>query len=135
MSAATISTVVYYENARYANCDVSGETDSVTGVVEPITKTRFPSTLFGYESPTGNPNSVHWLVGSSVRCMLNFCSWEAARAYSYALYISQDSFEKFKGCESPEAFYESLLPSRPVELGKKLSGFVSKWMAEQEIIA
>ena len=117
MSAATISSVVYYENVRRAECEGGAETDSVTGVVEPITKTRFPSTLFGYETPVGNPGSVHWLVGSSVRCMLNFCSFEPARAYSYALYVSQDCLEKFKGCDSPEGFYAALLPSLPVEIG------------------
>lgn len=86
-------------------------------VVEPITKTAFPSMLHGYT----DANSTHWLVGTSVRCMLNMCSWERARAYSYALYLSDDALVRSKDAKTIEDMKQTLIPEEPVrrELNKK----------------
>lgn len=66
--------------------------DSIETVEEVVTHTMFPITLFGYEYSY----SVHWLLNTSVRCMLGMCSWDYARAYSYAVYISQTGLEHLK---------------------------------------
>eukprot|EP00924_Labyrinthula_sp_SR-Ha-C_P015229 maker-scaffold_9-snap-gene-12.45-mRNA-1 protein AED:0.02 eAED:0.02 QI:238/0.66/0.75/1/0.66/0.5/4/18/306 len=66
--------------------------ESVSFQEESKTGTKFPLTLEGYEAQ----DSVHWLVGHSVRCMLGFCRFEMARAYSFALYLSNEGVLRLK---------------------------------------
>eukprot|EP00511_Aplanochytrium_stocchinoi_P013628 CAMPEP_0204894298 /NCGR_PEP_ID=MMETSP1349-20130617/33347_1 /ASSEMBLY_ACC=CAM_ASM_000710 /TAXON_ID=215587 /ORGANISM="Aplanochytrium stocchinoi, Strain GSBS06" /LENGTH=373 /DNA_ID=CAMNT_0052061457 /DNA_START=1 /DNA_END=1122 /DNA_ORIENTATION=+ len=128
VSAATISSIFYFESLKYGEMEMStlpsaSSSDSSSKVIEPVTGTAFPVNLFGYETTS----SVHWLVGSSVRCMMNFCSFERARAYAYGLYISQESLEKLRlsSNQHPEDITEEslrgfLMPREPIELESQM---------------
>mmetsp|Transcript_722 Transcript_722/g.883 ORF Transcript_722/g.883 Transcript_722/m.883 type:complete len:391 (+) Transcript_722:333-1505(+) len=123
ISAATISTIVFFESLKYSETEGQIVSDSYASIQEPISGTNFPLNLFGYETQS----SVHWLIGSSIRCMLNMCSLDFARAYSYALYISQESLEELqsKVLKHPEdvteqSFRNFIMPKEPVGLENQI---------------
>ena len=101
IAAGTMSCIVFFENSS-AKCDA----DSYAFATEPISGIKFPSQLVGYDKSS----EVHWLVSKTVRCMLNFCSIERARAYAYGIYFSSEATKKCKNCTSCDEIASTLLP-------------------------
>ena len=82
--------------------------DSLSKVIEPISGTEFPVSILQYSDPT----SIHWLLCYSLRCMMNFCRFTPARAYAYAIYISQNDFPNCEKAKTYEEIIEKILPER-----------------------
>lgn len=72
-------------------------------VIEPYTGVSFPDALLAPDQ-----SHVMRLVAHSVRCMLNMCQIEQARAYSYALYMSPAAVGCVHGSEAPSELYSRL---------------------------
>ncbi len=88
-------------DAGQSHCEPLEDIESLVTATEPVTGTKFPLVI---------DNGKYWLVSKSVRCMLNFCSLERARAYSYGLYFSSEATEACKEAKSPSDVAEKLLP-------------------------
>lgn len=112
ITGGLLSIVSFFEFTR-PRCEASSTStspsDSLMTVIEPVTETKFPLTLQDY----AGYGSTHWLVARTVRCMLGLCSFERARAYSYAIYFSTEAAEACKKAENMDAVREKLLPTAP----------------------
>jgi len=102
IACAFLSTIAYFEATR-PQCE---PVDSVLVHKEKVTGTSFPLTLSGYTAS----DSTHWLGVASVRCMLNLCAFDRARAYCYGVYITPESATRVKDSMSPKEMAEVLLP-------------------------
>jgi len=108
-ASGTASVIIFNE---MSNCEGGVDTDSVICATEPVTSTKFPLTLIGYAAP----DSTHWLVAKTVRCMLGLCSIERARAYSYAVYVTDEGAKMCGELKSADEMAQVLLPKKVCEL-------------------
>lgn len=113
VGGGAFSVITFHETSR-PRCEGRTESpeDSLLVAVEPVSGTKFPLALEGYSAP----DSTHWLVSRTLRCMLNFCSLERARAYSYGVYLSSEAAIACKDCADAAQVAERLLPRHICEL-------------------
>jgi len=105
VAGGTLSVITFFSDM--ANMEEGDNfSDSLLFVTEPVTHTKFPLTLNGYAFH----DSTHWLVTSSVRCMLNLCAFEKARAYSYAVYFSSEAALACKDAKTEQDIVDKVLP-------------------------
>jgi hypothetical protein len=91
-----------------------------SNVVEPYTGVSFPDALL---APDGS--HVMRLVAHSVRCMMNLCKIEPARAYSYALYMSSAAVGKGHGAASQQELYARLFSLAQAQEQNNSLAFIS----------